>query len=33
MGNKRQAYRLLAGKPERKILLKDKDVDGWIILK
>jgi hypothetical protein len=32
MGEKRNAYRLLVGKPEGKRPLGRPDVDGWIIL-
>jgi hypothetical protein len=32
MGEKRNVYRLLVGKPEGNRLLKDQDVGGWIIL-
>jgi hypothetical protein len=32
MGEKRNAYRLLVGKPEGKSHYEDKDVDGLIIL-
>jgi len=31
MGHRRVAYRLLVGKPEGKILLKDLGVDGRIL--
>jgi hypothetical protein len=33
IGAKRNAYRILVGKPEGKSLLEDQDVGGWIILK
>jgi hypothetical protein len=33
MGGKRNAYRLLVGKPELKRPLGDQDVGGWIILR
>jgi hypothetical protein len=33
MGEKRNAYRILVGKPEGKRLLEDKEVGGWTILK
>jgi hypothetical protein len=32
MGEKRNAYRLLVGKPEGKNHEEDQDVGGWIIL-
>jgi hypothetical protein len=32
MGEKRNAYRLLVGKPEGKRPLERQDVGGWIIL-
>jgi hypothetical protein len=32
MGEKRNAYRLLVGKPEGKHRQEDQDVGGWIIL-
>jgi hypothetical protein len=32
MGEKRNAYRLLVGKPEGKNHKEDQDVGGWIIL-
>jgi hypothetical protein len=32
MGEKRNAYRLLVGKPEGKRLLGVQDIGGWIIL-
>jgi hypothetical protein len=32
MGEKRNAYRLLVGKPEGKNNYEDQDVGGWIIL-
>jgi hypothetical protein len=32
MGEKRNAYRLLVGKPEGKNHWEDQDVGGWIIL-
>jgi hypothetical protein len=32
MGEKRNAYRLLVGKPERKRPIEDQDVGGRIIL-
>jgi hypothetical protein len=32
MGEKRNAYTLLVGKPEGKRPLEDQDVSGWIIL-
>jgi hypothetical protein len=33
MGERRNAYRILVGKPEGKNHLGDQDVDGWTILK
>jgi hypothetical protein len=33
MGERRNAYRILVGKPEGKNHLEDQDVDGWTILK
>jgi hypothetical protein len=33
MGEKRNAYRMLVGKPEGKRPLEDQDVGGWAILK
>jgi hypothetical protein len=33
MGEKRNAYRLLVGKPEGKRPLGRKEVGGWIILR
>jgi hypothetical protein len=33
MGEKRNAYRILVGKPEGKRQLEDLDIDGRIILK
>jgi hypothetical protein len=33
MGEKRNVYRILVGKPEGKISLQDQDVGGWTILK
>jgi hypothetical protein len=33
MGENRNAYRLLVGKPEGKIPLGRQDVGGWIILR
>jgi hypothetical protein len=33
MGEKRNAYRILVGKPERKRQLENLDVDGRIILR
>jgi hypothetical protein len=33
MGETRNAYRILVGKPEGKRLLGRQDVGGWIILK
>jgi hypothetical protein len=33
MGEKRNACRILVGKPEGKRLLENQDVDGWTILK
>jgi hypothetical protein len=33
MKGKRNAYRILVGKPEGKRLLEDQDVGGWTILK
>jgi hypothetical protein len=32
-GEKRNAYRILVGKPEGKNHYEDQDVDGWTILK
>jgi hypothetical protein len=32
MGEKRNAYRLLVGKPEERDHYEDQDVGGWIIL-
>jgi hypothetical protein len=32
-GQKRNAYRILVGKPEEKNTKTDQDVGGWIILK
>jgi hypothetical protein len=32
MGEKRNAYRLLVGKPEGRDHQEDQDVGGWIIL-
>jgi hypothetical protein len=32
-GEKRNAYRLLVGKPEGKRPLRNQDVGGWIILR
>jgi hypothetical protein len=32
MGEKRNAYRLLVGKPEGKNHYEDQDIGGWIIL-
>jgi hypothetical protein len=33
MGERRNAYRILVGKPEGRDRLEDQDVDGWTILK
>jgi hypothetical protein len=33
MGEKRNAYRILVGKPEGKNQWEDQDVEGWTILK
>jgi hypothetical protein len=33
LGERRNAYRILVGKPEKKDHLEDQDVDGWTILK
>jgi hypothetical protein len=33
MGERRNAYRILVGKPEGKSHWEDQDVDGWTILK
>jgi hypothetical protein len=33
MGETRNAYRILVGKPEGKRPLEDQDVGGWTILK
>jgi hypothetical protein len=33
MGEKRNAYRILVGKPEGRDHWEDQDVDGWTILK
>jgi hypothetical protein len=33
MGEKRNAYRILVGKPEGKSPLRNQDVGGWTILK
>jgi hypothetical protein len=33
MGEKRNAYRILVGKPEGKNHWENQDVDGWTILK
>jgi hypothetical protein len=33
MGEKRNAYRILLGKPEEKSHWEDQDVNGWTILK
>jgi hypothetical protein len=33
MGERRNAYRILVGKPEGKNHWEDQDVDGWTILK
>jgi hypothetical protein len=33
MGDKRNAYRLLVGKPEGKRPVEDQEVGGWIILR
>jgi hypothetical protein len=32
IGRKRNAYRILVGKPERKNRYEDQDLDGWILL-
>jgi hypothetical protein len=32
-GEKRNAYRILEGKPDGQRPQKDQDVDGWVILK
>jgi hypothetical protein len=32
MGEKKNAYRLLVGKPEERDHWENQDVDGWIIL-
>jgi hypothetical protein len=32
MGQKRNAYRLLVGKPEGQRPLEDPDIGGWLIL-
>jgi hypothetical protein len=32
-GEKRDAYRIVVGKPERKRQKEDQDIGGWIILK
>jgi hypothetical protein len=32
IGEKRNAYRLLVGKPERESYWEDQNIDGWIIL-
>jgi hypothetical protein len=33
MGEKRNAYRILVGKPEKRDHKEDQDVDGWLVLK
>jgi hypothetical protein len=33
IGEKRNAYRILVGKPEERYHWEDKDVGGWTILK
>jgi hypothetical protein len=33
MGERRNAYRILVGKPDWKNHWEDQDVDGWTILK
>jgi hypothetical protein len=33
MGEKRNAYRILVGKPEGKRQWEDQDIGGWTILK
>jgi hypothetical protein len=32
MGEKRNAYRLLVGKPEERGHYEDRGIDGWLIL-
>jgi hypothetical protein len=32
-GEKRHAYRILVGKPEKRESYKDQEVGGWIILR
>jgi hypothetical protein len=32
-GEKRNVYRILVGKPEGKISLRNQNIGGWIILK